>query len=125
VSDGQRRRRKQADEGFGRAAEARAAAALAEDGWTLLGQRVRTGVGEIDLVVARAGLLAFVEVKARPTLADAAASLGPRQQGRLARAAEAWLAAHPDVDTGAGIRFDVVLVDRDGRVRRIADAFRP
>jgi putative endonuclease len=26
---------------------------------------------------------------------------------------------------GAGMRFDVVLVDAAGRVRRIADAFRP
>ena len=125
MSDEQRRQRREADEAFGRAAEARAAAALAADGWRVLAARVRTGVGEIDLVVERAGLVAFVEVKARPTLAGAAASLGPRQRARLVCAAEVWLARHPEVGTEAGIRFDVLLVDRDGRVRRIADAFRP
>ena len=125
MSDEQRRRRKEADEAFGRAAEARAASALLADGWRLLGQRVRTGVGEIDLVVERAGLVVFVEVKARPTLADAAASLGRRQQARLTGAAAVWLARNPAVTAEAGIRFDVLLVDRAGQVRRIADAFRP
>ena len=123
MSDEQRRRRKEAHEAFGRAAEARAAAALGRDGWTLLGPRVRTGAGEIDLVAERDGLLAFVEVKARPTLAEAAVALGPRQRARLVAAATSWLAANPAVRASAGIRFDV-LVDRDGRVRRIADAFR-
>lgn len=116
--------RRPTGDGFGRWAEAHAAARLQADGWTVLAQRARTGAGEIDLVVWRAGLLAFVEVKARPTLALAAAALGARQQQRLARAGAAWLARHPEVSTAAGIRFDVVVVDRAGGVRRIADAFR-
>ena len=121
MSEEQRRR---ATDRFGRMAEARAADCLLADGWEVLGRRVRTGAGEIDLVAWRAGLLAFVEVKARPTLALAAASLGPRQRARLARAGAAWLAAHPEVVTSAGVRFDVLAVDREGRVRRISDAFR-
>ena len=97
--------------------------ALEGDGWRVLARRVRTGAGELDLVAERAGLLAFVEVKARPSLAEAARALGPRQRARLLDAAGAWLATNPG-HGAAGMRFDVMLVDPTGRVRRIADAFR-
>ena len=104
-------------------AEGAAEAALAADGWTVLARRLRTAAGEVDLVAERAGLLAIIEVKRRPTLADAAAALGPRQQARLLAAAEIILAEHPEWGQ-AGVRFDLLLVDCAGQVRRIADAFR-
>jgi putative endonuclease len=107
----------------GQGAEALAAAALTAEGWALLAQRCRTEAGEIDLIAEREGLLAFIEVKARPSLAEAAFALGPRQRARLIAAAEAWLAEHPG-HGGAGMRFDVMLVAADGTIRRIADAFR-
>ena len=53
-------------------AEAVAADALRGDGWAILAQRLRTAAGEIDLIAERAGLLAIIEVKHRPTLAEAA-----------------------------------------------------
>lgn len=112
-----------AAEARGRHAEDRAAAALVAEGWEVIARRLRTPAGELDLVAERDGLLAFVEVKARPTLTDAALALGARQRGRLVAAAECFLAANPGRGT-AGVRFDVVLVDAAGRVRRIADAFR-
>lgn len=75
------------------------------------------------MVAEKDGLLAIVEVKARPRLADAAASLSDRQQARLVSATEIILANNPD--WGAqGVRFDLLLVDSAGVVRRIADAFR-
>ncbi len=107
----------------GIAAEMAACAALERDGWTVLARRLRTEAGEIDAIAERDGLLAFVEVKARADLATAAAALGPRQRARLMAAAEIVLAAHPAWGR-AGVRFDVLLVDAAGRVRRIADAFR-
>ena len=107
----------------GLAAEDAACAALLADGWSVLARRLRTPAGEIDVVAERHGLLAFVEVKARHTLGSAAASLGSAQRARLLAAAEAVLADHPGWGR-AGIRFDVVLVDGGGRVRRVADAFR-
>ena len=107
----------------GQDAEALAAAALTAEGWFILAQRLRTEAGEIDLIAEREGLLAFIEVKARPSLAEAAFALGPRQRARLVAAAEAWLAANPGHGT-AGMRFDVMLVAADGTIRRIADAFR-
>jgi len=93
----------------GQGAEALAAEALTAEGWALLGQRIRTEAGEIDLIAEREGLLAFIEVKARPSLAEAPFALGPRQRARL---------------VAAGMRFDVMLVAADGTIRRIADAFR-
>lgn len=114
----------------GRAAQARgvvaeraACTALEQDGWTVLAQRLRTAAGEIDIVAERDGLLAFIEVKARPDLATAATALGPRQRARLLAAGEIALADYPDWGR-SGVRFDVLLVDNAGRVRRIADAFR-
>lgn len=104
-------------------AEAAAEAALVAEGWQVLARRLRTAAGEIDIVAERAGLLAIIEVKQRPTLAGAAEALGARQQARLLAAAEIALAEHPGWGV-AGVRFDVLLVDAAGRVRRIADAFR-
>ncbi len=96
---------------------------LVADGWAVLGRRLRTSAGEVDIAAERDGLLAFVEVKARPALADAAASLGPRQRARLLQAAAILVAEHPGWGA-AGIRFDVMVVDAAGCVRRVADAFR-
>lgn len=114
----------------GRAAQARgvkaetaACAALVADGWTVLARRMRTPAGEIDIVAEQAGLLALVEVKARPALADAAFALGWRQRQRLLQAASIVAAEHPGWGQ-AGMRFDVMLVDAAGSVRRITDAFR-
>jgi putative endonuclease len=107
----------------GLGAEAIALAALEADGWRILARRVRTPAGEIDAAAEKDGLLAIIEVKHRPTLAGAAAALGPRQQVRLMSAAQALMAENPD--WGAqGVRFDVLVVDAAGAVRRIADAFR-
>jgi putative endonuclease len=107
----------------GTAAEDRCAQALTDEGWRVLARRARTQAGELDLVAERQGVLAFIEVKARATLADAALALRPAQRSRLLAGAEAWLAANP-CHGAAGIRFDVMLVDPAGQVRRIADAFR-
>ena len=89
----------------------------------VLGCRLRTPAGEVDIAAERDGLLALVEVKSRPNLADAAASLGRRQKARLLAAGAVIVAEHPEWGR-AGIRFDVILVDDAGRVRRVADAFR-
>ncbi len=120
---GGRAARGRAAQVLGVAAEHAACAALERDGWAVLARRLRTAAGEIDVVAERDGLLAFIEVKARPDLLSAAAALGPRQRARLLAAGEIALADNPGWGR-AGVRFDVLLVDGAGRVRRIADAFR-
>lgn len=107
----------------GLAAEDAVCVRLEADGWTVRGRRLRTGAGEIDIVAERDGLLALIEVKARPSLAMAANAVSPRQQSRLLAAAELLLRQHPDWGD-AGVRFDIIVVDPAGRMRRIADAFR-
>jgi putative endonuclease len=117
------RRRGQAAYASGLAAEDAACAALIEDGWVIHARRLRTEAGEVDAVAEKAGLLSIVEVKRRPSLAEAAIALTARQQTRLLAACEIILAQHPDWGVN-GVRFDVVVVNPAGQVRRIADAFR-
>ena len=106
----------------GLSAESRAAALLVAKGYRIVARRFRSLVGEIDIVARRGRLLVFVEVKARARLDDAAESILPRQQRRIAAAAAAWLADHPD-DGEGDIRFDVVLVAPRRIPRHIPAAF--
>lgn len=80
----------------GISAESRAAAYLMAKGYRILAKRYRTPHGEIDIVARRRNLIAFVEVKARATLDDAAFAVTPRQQQRIIDAAQGWLVAHPE-----------------------------
>ncbi len=104
-------------------AEALVSQVLLSDDWVIFGRRLRTEAGEIDIVAERDGVLAFIEVKQRKTLADAAVCLSYRQRKRLIGAAEILLAEHPEWGR-AGVRFDVMMVDAAGVVRRVVDAFR-
>jgi putative endonuclease len=117
-----RRERGRAAQARGVSAERAARVALERDGWQVLGERVRTPAGEIDIVAERDGLLSFVEVKARPTLYEAAFALTERQQRRLLAAGEILLAENPHWGR-KGARHDLLLVDSAMRVRRIANAF--
>jgi len=56
----------------GLSAESRAAAFLIAKGYRILARRFRTPYGEIDIVARRRNLLAFIEVKERASLDDAA-----------------------------------------------------
>jgi putative endonuclease len=94
----------------GRRSESWAAALLMLKGYRILGRRVRTKLGEIDLVAkAPSGLICFVEVKARASQTEALESVRPRQRDRIARAASLYLAQRPGL-AAKGVRFDVVTV---------------
>jgi len=81
----------------GLSAESRATAFLMAKGLSHPRQNVfRTPYGEIDIVARRRNLLAFVEVKARASLDEAAYAVTPRQQRRIIDAAQAWLMTHPN-----------------------------
>jgi putative endonuclease len=108
--------------GLGISAESRAAAWLIAYGYRILARRWKSPLGEIDIVAAPRHLLIFVEVKARATLDAAAAAVTPRQQQRIAAAAEIWLAAHADPRIH-DIRFDAILVAPGKLPRHIQRAF--
>jgi putative endonuclease len=73
--------------------------------------------------VRRGRTLAFVEVKSKSgdRVGDPLEMVGLEKQRRLRRAAEAWLAAHPET-AELEARFDVVAV-RDGRLECLKQAF--
>jgi len=117
----ERRRRAERD---GRLAETLAAIWLRLKGYRILARRLKTPVGEIDILARRGAMLVAVEVKARRDLALAAAAITPRQWRRLARAAE-WALAHRPEWAGLSLRFDALLLARGRLPRHVADAWRP
>jgi len=106
----------------GLSAETRAAALLIAKGYRILAKRFRTPHGEIDIIARRRNLVAFVEVKARGTLDDAAYAVTSRQQRRIIDAAQAWLMAHPDL-AEFELRFDAILVAPRSLPRHLMAAF--
>lgn len=94
-------------------------------GYRILGRRVRTKVGEIDLIArAPSGIVCFVEVKARAATEGALEAVRVPQQLRIARAAELYLAQRPALRP-KGVRFDVVTVGGSGFPRHVAGAWQP
>jgi putative endonuclease len=114
--------RRRAAEHNGRLAERDVAAFFQARGFTILAERLRTGVGEIDLVVADDTQLIFIEVKARRTMFDALHAISPRQQARLLGAASVALATTPGW-AREKTSFDVALVTASG-ITHLSDAIR-
>ncbi len=93
----------------GRRAELAAVWLLRLKGYRILARRYRTPVGEVDLIAQRGRTIAFVEVKRRATLAEAAEAVTATGRRRIARAASLWLARHPAA-AALTLRFDAVLL---------------
>jgi putative endonuclease len=92
-------------------------------GWRIVAADWRCPSGEIDIVARRRGVLAIVEVKARPDLDLAAAAILPRQRKRISRAAAAFLSARPEL-AEMTLRFDVMLVAPLRMPRHLPNAWR-
>lgn len=113
---------------LGRLGEDLAAAHLEDRGWTVLARNYRAGPREIDLVAARGGVVAFVEVKARAT-ATGGTPLEPiRSLKRRAveTAARRWILENGR--PGSTYRFDAVAVRVRGtehEIEHVPDAWRP
>ncbi len=88
---------------------------LRSDGWRVLGHRVRTRAGELDIVARRGDLVVFGEVKStRRTGTDLARLVDARMKLRLRRSAIAWMAGFPAHQVGVRrYRFDVFLVSTE------------
>jgi putative endonuclease len=92
-------------------------------GYRVLEANSRPGRVEVDLVLRRGRTVVFCEVKSKAGegFGDPVEMVGPAKQERLRRAAEAWLAEHPEAAEWE-VRFDVVSVT-PRRLVRVADAF--
>ena len=106
----------------GLGAETFAALWLMLKGWRVLGMRIKTPQGEIDLLVRRGSVVAVVEVKRRRTLEDALGAVGASQRARLRRAGETLVARREDF-AGCSVRLDLVAVGAGGLPRHIPDAW--
>jgi putative endonuclease len=76
---------------FGRRAEQLAILLLRTKGYRVLARTYLVRGGEIDIIARRGGAVAFVEVKARPTLEDAMIAITSAKQRRMSIAARHWL----------------------------------
>lgn len=98
--------------------EAQALKQLETAGLTLIARNYSTRYGELDLVMRQKQTVVFVEVRYRQSrgFGSAAASVGARKQAKLIRAAQGFLAAHPQYRQ-APCRFDVLAFDgREGDI---------
>jgi putative endonuclease len=107
---------------FGRRGEALAAWYLRLKGYRIVATRVKTPVGEIDLIASRFGLTAFIEVKARQGRAEEGMALEAVNTSRISRAAQYYVSRHPAlVDTP--LRFDVIFLAPMTWPRHVKNAF--
>lgn len=94
---------------LGHRSEWLAAALLISRGYQILGFRLKTRAGEIDILARRGRVLAVVEVKRRTTLEAALTALGPRQYDRLLAAGRSVLRQRPSL-AGHLLRIDLVAL---------------
>lgn len=106
----------------GQAAEQAVARAYLERGYRIVAWRWRAAGGEIDLVVARDDGFVFVEVKKSKSFAQAAHRIRPSQTARILAAASAFVADQPAGQL-TEMRFDAALVDSQGRIEILENAF--
>lgn len=107
----------------GREGEAEAAMWLAQAGWRILAERVRTKRGEIDLVARKSGLVAFVEVKWRARSSNLGDAIDERRLARVAAAVE--LVWQDYAREGDDIRIDVILLAPGRKPTHIENAWMP
>ena len=109
-------------EGSGRRGEAVAALFLSLKGYRILARRVKTPVGEIDLIARRFGTTAFVEVKARQHRGEEAVALEAVNTSRISRAAQYYVSRHPAL-AQTPLRFDVIFLAPGTWPRHVKGAF--
>jgi len=105
----------------GRQAERIAGWWLRLKGWRIVGRRVRTPAGEVDLIARKGSMVAFVEVKARGTQAELDYAIDERRLARVVKAAEYLAATH--LGPGDDMRIDVMLLAPGRPPRHLANVW--
>jgi putative endonuclease len=106
----------------GRWAEWAAILVLAAKGWRLLARRYGGKGGEIDLIMRRGDVIAFVEVKSRAAMDDALVAITPQKQRLIARQAARWRTENPWAATHS-LRADAVFIGGRAWPRHVPHVF--
>ncbi len=114
--------RREAAEKRGHIAELVALMYLRLKGYRLLAQRFKSPHGEIDLVMRRKDVTAFIEVKARHTTDKGVEAVSITQSRRIAAAARLWMARDSQSNRDF-CRFDIVVVSPYLWPQHIENAF--
>lgn len=80
-------------------------------GYHLICRRFKCKVGEIDLIMQKNNMICFIEVKARKSRGAALSALSYKQQKRITRAAEWYLAQNYQKIQNNTCRFDLMAVE--------------
>lgn len=90
-------------------AEKYASTYLMAKGYKVLETRYKTRYGEIDLIIQKDNVIAFVEVKARRSIDEALESITSKMKERIAQTAQYYLSQHEEA-LNCDLRFDVVAI---------------
>lgn len=96
---------------------------LMAKGYRILGFRLQTPQGEIDILALKGRTLAVVEVKRRRSLMAALDAVPPNQRTRLRRAAESLASRRPRL-AGASVRLDLMALAPGRLPVHIPDAWK-
>lgn len=80
---------------------------LRAKGYQILKRRLKTPLGEIDILARKGQTFIAVEVKTRDSFAQAAFSITPTQERRIERALTYYLSGRP---CQPNMRFDTILI---------------
>ena len=102
-------------------AESKVINILVNSGYEILGKRIKTKYGEIDILALKDNTVIAIEVKQRKTLDIARECLTSRQMHRIAKALQ--LIVYERSILFENYRIDVVCLDRIGNYEYIINAF--
>ncbi len=108
---------------LGRSGEDAAARFYRSHGYQVLDRNWRVKEGELDLICERGGEIVFVEVKTRTStrFGTGAEAVTPAKQRRIRGLALQWLRASGR--RSSRLRFDVIDVDAQNRIKPYKNAF--
>lgn len=106
----------------GHAAEASVARLYEARGVTICARNWRGSCAEIDLVGRQGDTVVFIEVKQSRTHDMAASHISPAQIARIFGAVEEFVAEEPN-GLLTDVRIDLALVDGQGRIEVLENAF--
>ena len=91
-------------------------------GYRLLATRYKSPHGEVDLIMRRRDVTAFIEVKARRSRDEGVTAVTTTQSRRISAAARFWM-ARDKISNSNFCRFDIVVVNAYFFPHHIENAF--